>query len=117
MRDLALDRRHDTGSPTGLNTKGQRTRQPLALEGQDLAGEGRGQPDEGREGVDVVLDDLGIVYGEADQSHVDPQHRLDGGSAEARQALLRVRVEAEWNRLPDVESEQPGHRWCHHDLI
>ena len=51
----------------------------------------------------------GVELGEADQPHVDAQGRLDCGGSEAGQTLLRVRVEAEGDRLADVETEELGH--------
>ena len=88
----------------------------LPAVGDDPSPEGRGEKDEGRKPVDVVLDDCIALLHESDQRGVESDVRSDARSPESRQGLLVEGVDAIGDHLADVDPEQARRGRCHHDL-
>ena len=90
---------------------------PLVRVGDHLSTECRGDEDEGRELVDVVLDDPVGHLDQSDQLRIDAPVGWNSRCAEGRQALLLRGVDAVGNHLTDMESEQMSRGRRHDDLI
>ena len=85
--------------------------------GHDLSSEGRGEEDERRVLVDVVLDDGVALLDQPHQRGVDTDVWRDLGGAEARQVRLSGRVDAVRDDVANVEAEQVRGCRSHHDLV
>ncbi len=116
-REFPLDRRHRSRPSHGLDPVGDCGGELLTLVREHLTGEGGREGNEGGKGVDIVLDDLGVQRGQADQM----QGHTNGGTnrvgAEPGQALLCLVVETVRDHLSDVKAEQFRHHRGHDDLV
>jgi hypothetical protein len=89
----------------------------LSRIGQDLLGQCRGEDDERREAVDVVLDDRVVQLDKTHQMGVDSTMRRDARRTEGRKVPLLLGIEAERNDLTDVDPEKVCRHRRHHDFV